>query len=267
MSSLPSSTVLSVLDHLLTSGFIPSLDLDSDVALAQWAESSKASLRNIEHSADAASKETTNPELILCEFVAKLTSHLELRGYPVSSFLEDEESNQIDSERNRNKSQENDSRPSSASAKTTSSGAPVSILKKSSDQQQQQNENENNSATEGGENSDSNSKLTKKNSSSPIPLNHFAIVRGTLPVKGGAQLLRHGNDVARVSRMAQRLAEEVADLQQAKLRMMSQHAQELNQQAASYREIISELLEQQAKLERQLSDEMQRNRHAMVAKQ
>lgn len=71
--------------------------------------------------------------------------------------------------------------------------------------------------------------------------------------KGAQQLLRHGNDVARIAMMAQRLAEEVTELQQAKLRMQQQHGQELAQQAASYREVIAGLLEQQAKLERKLS--------------
>jgi hypothetical protein len=81
---------------------------------------------------------------------------------------------------------------------------------------------------------------------------------GTALPRGAAQLLRHGNDVARVAMMAQRLAEEVTALQAHKLRSSEAHAQELASQAAAYRATISQLLEQQARLERQLDEERAR---------
>ena len=219
------NNILATLTRLCTTSncYIPSLDLESDGALKQWTTVTNDLLDRIDGGSSTADQKV-NPEMLLCDFVSLFQSHLSLRGYSSTS-----DSLGLGLGTQQQQTDENNAEENVKSPKT-----PAPPTKNSSS---------NNSFSLGQQNNSNN------NSSNNI-----------LQVKGAAQLLRHGNDVARVSRMAQRLAEEVASLQQAKIRMTSQHAQELNQQAASYREIICELLEQLAKVERQLSDEMAKKR-------
>jgi len=216
-----SSLVLQTFSRLCSAGFIPSLDLDSDSQLLEWATHTKQLLdtidnnNNHENSVSTTMREPKNPEMLLNDFVSLFSSHLEVRGYCEYDSLLPAENNNED-------------------------------------------ENTNDQEEENDENGEEQKQIKKRTKTSPTkssskPTNFTGPINSALPIRGGAQLLRHGNDIARVSRMAQRLAEEVASLQQAQIRMSTQHAQELDQQAVSFRGIISELLEQQARLEREIA--------------